>query len=1735
MSSTDVKSPCPNESIKPCWLEAQGLGTQGFRVSEKKVPHGRKIVVTPEKDQQGSSIKSFLRDSEHSESPQIYLSQEDAMMRPDHTSTPAQPKPVKARHLTLHQQSLEPMDFIEPIALAHGVKVDERYHKGNSGPHEKDVSDIDSCDDYKSDVSEYSSDSAEDPFDIICSPVNKAHRRKKHDTSKNKVTLRTSKLKSKEAVPSNPINYVDEKSNKDPVLMEVVGSETGILLTACTNNNMHNENINMSEEKSICKDGFPLNKGKSEGLVNTDPKVKLFSEEPTGQMSCYQAEGGYQTPPPGKYAKVLLTKTKNVNVSDSTSLNKHYIKMPSSEHEKESISLSCSKQKRKTIEIPALYKKRKLSKGFVYPSDIGEGYKELNVSYTETIGGDERWNKTVVPVSKGVTCNTPTNNSLCNEKLSEAVVPESKGATCSTPITRMEDERWFEAVKDSKGTTCNTPVRTVDESWLTGEMADDKRAMCINPATHTKATEEVHISAVSQKNFLPLLNLDIRDTLSSKPSFELLKRPGYDQMASSVTILKTPVDTKESIGNARQHCTLRVVPVASVPPCESECTNIAGKKGSLVTYNADINKLQENMSNIYNTPSRNLKRRSIRTKCDITSNIDPVLSREQKGQCQMDLLEPKVLDFKSMEGLTTQGNERQNKYVSSSLKSQLVGDTFSDIDFSDSDFDISLPLGERSATDDDKNMKPDKDNDVFTKAVHGEEIFDGNPFNRINSERDSGFIGFMTGCGKQVKVSDKALEQARKLLEEQTSEEQSLGSQQVPSGESVSNNYSDTFHVKRETCHMTSCLPVTTNSDDNTTVSEKGFLTILSNEPSIKGASKLKQQIHNENTSSFPEVNSSFTQELIQTGFVRETSSESTRLMKGIITPRDGEESKGSVRQDSRNDLNRDLNRNSVTNSIQLKAKKISEHFDTGRNAEEDTSKMSGRAPLLYEENNSWMCSGGDELMEGTEKTTKRPLLEPKSDAFQGFSTAAGSRIKVTKEALRKAQMLWEEGNADTSMQASVNMEMSKQYGYTVLAEDQSVGLKMSAIPAELMATKGVLKNEGAMVDHRNKSEQCMSSRTLETTFYSSNDCSSLNQTCDFKKLPKTGLPSVLVDEVKCDSIRATDYQSGSLSLVASHQVSEKEANTADISFPTLPTVNEPCSFRESICKDVPNTLEMAVGFHTAKGKKVSVNEASVAQARSLWKETVSHEVIKPQQQHNSASDHEVHEEMGVGFHTAKGKKISFNKTSILQARLLWKETASSDLEAAQEQQTTTKHLNNDISRKLINKPDGRFFASMNAVPKSHSLQINSTISNPSSSKRLSVKEMPTEEEEFATSNTKMSGRRSTCETNINPQLRIADSITVFNTDSSTDNEDKVYQSVNLMTRPRKLFENEMHSTSVMKYQSPNNRQNNDDLENDGKSESHRRKVDTVEGRVMYVPETVVNKSGTASYALCTDPFQASITQHTISRLSVEEALHATQKMKDLQQSTETNVFLNTKQSENVQESASQKMDIDFHTKSTDIYETINLRENSLLEDKIDDVSEFTVCGFSANIIKPVTVSNKSLQQPKQLLNNKGSSENTNKPSFVVKKSNINTNKRQITTVESFVVTADQNSENTDDENHEVICGSPILGSQRTNKKKNVKNMCSVAANQELKIDSINSQETSDISDVTEAFLKDCLLDCEDTKGPSSQRKRLRRLCQNEEEDSLAHEKIKRNVMFNPSKNLQGNTYKLLYLRFLVE
>lgn len=947
--SLQARRPSCGEGFNSGWLES---GTQGFKVNfsrEKNITLENDAIITSKDNRE---IKTITESSVDSPDQQINVSHSHGGVLPAQTSTPTQSKPA---------QSKASSGFIEPIPRAQGIKNYNRVFETDSfldtSERDKLPEKVMYSDDFKdntSDVAEYSYESAEDPFSIICSPVSKI-KEKKENISCSKGTAGKSNQKTEENIVLS--NLVDEDRKKIKQKCS-----PGNALGSSFSKNWHPEiddgiEYNKFRGKSSCTDNFFVNNGKSN--IAEDTKCKFDSPE---TMPC-QATKGLSTKSncnivssvSENHIPALFAKTVTRNWVENTNKdNKDHV-LGSFDSKKNTFSAQFSgQQKRRNLNTLSQNKKERLLKSFVYPADLGEGYEELNISYTETITSDNGGDKAETSGRKEGTCSTSTKG-FDETRNNEASMLFVREATLNTPTNRLSDEERIEV--------------------------DNKRVACLSSTTPLKAKEELDMITIKQKKFLPLTNLsdmDIFET-SLRLSFDPQEAVSYGPERTCLESKGTSLGKKENAGSNRTH---QAVPVTSYG---KDCI-----MGVTSEINVKSNLLTETINKKYNSTPKNAKMSALTTASDLASVAQSVFEENQEAQID-------IPHINVAENLTAQESEEQRKNViSSALNNHLVSDTYSDIDFSDSDLDISIPVIEESVTND-KNIREKKESTQFSNIALQEKCM-GDMFNQSHSDKSSGFNGFMTGSGKQVKVSEKALLQAKKLLEE-LDEERSLSSQQASPGGSIIINYS-IKDEKKGTNHLTG-IHNTSNSNHCTKL-ETGSLNMASNlsKASNSGVSEALVELYKGNISNSSEVKNGNREEVFQVTAVKKTSNVGVSYTTENDTVTEAE---GKVGNDAL-----------------------------------------GREQLHCEERS--MCIEEVQLPEITETINKS--AESESKIVKNFCTAAGSKVNGNKETIWEAQLPWQE--VDLKVKTSLNKNADISSEVNILGNKRTGKFKKSAISTEL-------------------------------------------------------------------------------------------------------------------------------------------------------------------------------------------------------------------------------------------------------------------------------------------------------------------------------------------------------------------------------------------------------------------------------------------------------------------------------------------------------------------------------------------------------------------------------------------------------------------------------------------------------------------------------------------------------------
>lgn len=1148
-------------------------GTQGFRVNCRTVNSAAKeenpVLLPVDNNEIKTTTENGVHSPEncvHSPDQQMNLLHRCIVDMPDKTSTPVQSRPVRARHLVLSAKSPESPDIM-PIPHAQDTIKNEKGEEANSPP---DVREVDKLDEnvmesggFKydtSDVIEYQYGS-QDPLNILCSPV-KVKRKRRNYTKDSSLTSGTLSYASKENVAiESPVHKGIEETKHKPSLGEKLSNHNEILPVSSSHKNLHpliDEDIeyNTFKRESLCKCSF-YNIGESNNAKNTC-KSESCCKKSIYEVKSFHAGKSSTTSPKSnntslseKNVSLLLAKTKTRNLVENPNTDKEYHGMTTFDDRKDIFSPQFSEQKRKSKETSSANKKRKVSKS-IYPLDLGVGFEELNVSYTETIMSGNGTDKPTKPSRQHNTCSTPTNG-LNGTQQDETSVLVGNEITCNTPFKRLSDKEGAEVA-----------------------MPDSKRSI---PVT---GRENINMISVKQKRILSPTRL------SNMNTFETTSRPSFQPVATVGGKGETYLRNQEpTIGKKKNECndhTLQVVPVASLIPNEQ-------KSIMKVTSNISVfSNTTENGSTEYSGPEKNMKMSSVTPTSELPSGTHSVLKKNQEAQYFTDSSQDNVPHIKRAEDLTTQKTEGQRLEVASSaLNIELGSDTFSDINFSDDDFDMSVPDRQEGVTYD-KNMKVNVENKQSSHSINKEEL-NVDLFRESHCDKNSGFTGFMSAAGKQVKISEKTLLQAKKLIEKLCEEDKCLTPQLVPPGNSVSSFMKGERNEKRNIRDMHE-----TSSSSHCTKLESGVVNLaLDPAPAATGnggASAAVQNVHNHSRSNASEVKKANKDEFLLDESLKEIinadsilNSENKTTSRNINKKDNGQSFEvansqvlqaANIRHSGKNSVNC-----RVAQSFSLKLDSTSD--GAGKEAERKEGKKAFGRILLHSEESTM----SNEVIKSPEDgdVSSKSSTQSNSNTFHCLSTAEQSRIKISKGEAGKVHMLWEE------MQPNLNKVTNMECEYNIAGNKQSGMLDKTAIPRELM-----------------------------------------------KKWDDDGSEDNEVNEPNNKIDTALDVQAG-FCTAKGKRVFLKETSIAQARLLWQETAN--CQAREldsarahkllSIPGDNKHFIKVDEGHGTAKGKKTSVKDSIIAQAYPLRKETGSCEVSiadqgGPKEKLSISNDHEHHE-----------------------------------------------------------------------------------------------------------------------------------------------------------------------------------------------------------------------------------------------------------------------------------------------------------------------------------------------------------------------------------------------------------------------------------------------------------------------------------------------------------------------------
>ncbi|XP_069162628.1 breast cancer type 2 susceptibility protein-like isoform X2 [Procambarus clarkii] len=508
--------------------------------------------------------------------------------------------------------------------------------------------------------------------------------------------------------------------------------------------------------------------------------------------------------------------------------------------------------------------------------------------------------------------------------------------------------------------------------------------------------------------------------------------------------------------------------------------------------------------------------------------------------------------------------------------SQIMNDSLNDVYLSEMDTNPCVPVVD----------------EVVVKSRTGEvqqaSVLDlggtGAPSNTLAAETDDKYqndsrenigSGFYTSRGKQMIVSKEALEHAKKLVKELPSD----GSLMV---EDTSSDKKYTACVaprgviaNDKTCQFSA--PVSISGHFPTVCS---FTTARGSRVTVNPAAvaKAKKLWEEENcvTECDPENSDTDVQD-------------HSNILHKVL-----QEKKVAIAHDDRDSLNIHAlktdtcvtvqadSESLLNKSCQMLLKRTKDCVD-GRRCDGRSNDMQDSSSKLV---NKYQCVGAPDEASSSVR------------GFQGFSTASGSKINISKEALKKAKLLWEEntGESDPDEHKTVNIQKSARSGrrvpdasHTLQSERQ--GSRCS--PADYNVSEGTVLSADSSNSPKLKTSQSAVSKSSHSGVCEAQ--SLLNESENLKShLRSEPITVNIIDKCNERSMKTLPIKNNSPVPQSKHNMAACISNE-----------NTNVSHTSSIGNIYHQSKgESFSGFHTARGKRVSLTEAAIARAKTLWEES---------------------------------------------------------------------------------------------------------------------------------------------------------------------------------------------------------------------------------------------------------------------------------------------------------------------------------------------------------------------------------------------------------------------------------------------------------------------------------------------------------------------------------------------------
>ncbi|XP_069938049.1 breast cancer type 2 susceptibility protein homolog isoform X1 [Cherax quadricarinatus] len=953
------------------------------------------------------------------------------------------------------------------------------------------------------------------------------------------------------------------------------------------------EVINSDARQKLLKDLNASNTQKVK-IVNSDTNIK----NPDGEEQLFSTRNikEIRNPEPGLNNRDNKNVNHPLNIDNPTS-KKSPPQQNENERNRSSTKIINEKAEKKVSELKEnCMAKNKCTDNEQFISELKAAPEKSGLSITvHTSHGSLS-----SPLFKKIPSNYPDSNHACTlsdstESVTETLPMPSEPLQTKSILNKFalrkkkysgkfsypsKSEESYEKLKMKYTETIGLIGRTKN-SLLESEMPTSKTVKSNTGKSPLKLLTDIHNIANKQQNFLSLTSLE-KDARFETNVIPLLNEKTYSHLgkekenSSSSGNQEVPLN-QEKVEN--QQSSSRILSVTSLgarnavsnksvlkldhsfeEPCEKFIEERFTKNTDLTINIHDTNKISEDLTKMFDDKQK--KGEETRT---LISELQVVPQRELTKECASPVSSHNDVHLKNDHLISQQ-------VLMQVGSSQIMDDSLNDVYFSELDINSCVPvMGDRDTRKTDKTKHSCEASLQVIGATSSKCTVESGE-RHVNDGWDKKMSGFYTGQGKQMKLSKEALEHAKELLEESSCDKSSKDVFRTPNNEYIPCDSLDRVNANDENHQVIALQSMNTNFPVVC-----GFMTARGSRVTVNPAAleKAKNLWKEENCATV------FNAENVEVNVTEYSKCLNQTLRNVSESVYDGLTRDRGIIQVQNESL--------PSRSFEVCPDKSKDNLDS-KISDAVRNNIHHSSPLVNK--NEPISALNEKLSKGE---------------FQGFSTASGYKVNISSEALKKAQLLWEENNRDDDHEENhltINRDRNPRHRSNLhdLLKLQECGKICCTKPTVRIEKQISVCSEGNLnvkggtgkSGYNSTSPKFKNSEGQDTKFGS---CllEAENLSCVYSDLVddvvlEKSIRSNMKPKLKNDSSPVSHSDQDCVACISHEATNTDHVNDSDE------------RHQQTEEKNLPS-------FKTAGGRRISVNETALVRANKLWDESNRNEI----------------------------------------------------------------------------------------------------------------------------------------------------------------------------------------------------------------------------------------------------------------------------------------------------------------------------------------------------------------------------------------------------------------------------------------------------------------------------------------------------------------------------------------------